>query len=103
MTRRPTLKPDGATSREIAFVTNQILLGRINSVGELTLEAGQSSTTLQRPYIGTDSVVLLMPRTANAAAAHMNIWMSCQSGEAILNHSNNSQTDRIFNFAIVGG
>lgn len=103
MTRRSRLKPEGATSREIAFVVNQLLLGQINSVGEVTLEAGQSSTTLERPYIGANSIILLMPGTANAAAEQANIWITCQSGSGTIRHSNNSQTDRTFNFAIVGG
>lgn len=103
MTRRPRLKPEGATSRELAFVINQILLGQINSVGEVTLTASQSSTTITRPYIGPDSVVLLMPKTANAAAEQSNIWITCACGAATIQHSNNSQIDRIFNFATVGG
>lgn len=103
MTRRLRLKPEGATSREIAFTINQLLLGQINSVGEITLVASQSSTLLERPYIGVDSVLLLVPKTANAAAEQPNIWITCASGVATLQHSNNSQIDRTFNFATVGG
>jgi hypothetical protein len=103
MTRTPRLKSDGATPREIAFLTNQLLLGRINTTGQVTLKIGQSMTTVERPYIAASSVMMLFPTTANAAAATPTTWTQSRSGAVDLHHISNGLTDRTFNFAIVGG
>lgn len=103
MTKRLRLPQEGATTRQIALAVNQLLLGRINAFGEVTLTANASLTTLSRPYIGSASVVLLTPTTANAAAALTSTFVTCRAGAADISHANNSQSDRTFNFAVLGG
>ena len=103
MTRRLRLPQDGASARDIAVLVNQLLIGRINAFGEVTLNAGSTSTTIERPYVGTESAVLLMPKTANAATALSTTYITCRRGAFDINHVSNAQTDRTFNFAVLGG
>jgi hypothetical protein len=63
------LNPAGANEREISEVTNNILNGKTNNTGTVTLNAsGATSTTINDERIGFNSVVLLMPTTATAAS-----------------------------------
>ncbi len=101
--RRRRLPQEGASSRDIAILANQLLLGRVNTFGTVTLTANQATTTHAVPYINSNSVMLLMPTTANAAAALATTYIACSSGQAVLTHTNNAQSDRTFNFVVLGG
>lgn len=62
------LNPTGGTPREISNVVNNILNGKTNNTGEITLSTGgASTTTIYDERIGYDSVILLTPNTAAAA------------------------------------
>ena len=63
--RLPVVAEDG---REIALVVNSILDGKINATGSVTLTASAASTTVTEDRAGSDSVILFMPTTANAAS-----------------------------------
>lgn len=101
MARVRVLNPQRSSTREIAEAVNKVLKGRLNSTGEVTLTASATTTTIERPYITAESVVLLSPTTANAAAASP--YITCAEGVATIHHANNAQTDRTFKFAILGG
>ena len=107
MTVRPPLPLDWSDAnehrRKIADTLNDVLDGKINAIGSVTFAANATSTALTDPRIGTGSVILLMPRTANAATA-MNTWhVSARTkGQATLAHANNAQTDRTFDYAVLG-
>ncbi len=101
--RRLRLPQEGATSRAIAHSVNQLLIGRINSVGEVTLTPNVTSTEVKRPYVGEGSVVILTPKTANAAAALSTTYVSTSRGAFTITHDNSPQADRTFNFAALGG
>ena len=60
----------GGTPREISEVVNNLVEGKSNNTGEVTLDAGgATSTTFYDERIGYNSVILLMPITASAADA----------------------------------
>ena len=60
----------GGTPREVSEVVNNLVEGKSNNTGEITLNAGgATSTTIYDERIGYNSVVLLMPITATAADA----------------------------------
>jgi hypothetical protein len=60
----------GGTPREVSEVVNNLVEGKSNNTGEITLNAGgATSTTIYDERIGYNSVVLLMPVTATAADA----------------------------------
>lgn len=93
---------DGA--RRVAQIVNQIVQGKaINCYGSVTLTASAASTTLTDKRIGVYSVILFCPTTANAATATGNLYVSAKgNGTATLTHTNNAQTDRTFDYVVIG-
>ncbi len=61
----------GGNPRDVAGIVNNLVEGKINSTGTVTLATGgASTTTLIDRRIGPDSVILFMPTTVAAAAAN---------------------------------
>lgn len=61
----------GGTPREVAEVVNNVMEGKINSTGEVTLATGgATTTTLIDRRIGPDSIILFAPNSVSAAAAN---------------------------------
>lgn len=93
--------------RILAGIVNSLRDGKLNPVGSTTLAAGAASTTLSDRRIGRDTVVLLMPATANASAEFANgtiyqTYPNASNEAAVLNHANNAQTDRTFAYVLLG-
>jgi len=62
------LNPAGGSPREISEVVNNLLDGKSNNTGEITLNtSGATSTTIYNERIGYSSVVLLVPNSAYAS------------------------------------
>jgi len=60
----------GGTPREVSEVVNNLVEGKSNNTGEITLNAGgATSTTIYDERIGYNSFIQLMPITASAANA----------------------------------
>jgi hypothetical protein len=60
----------GGTPREVSEIVNNLVEGKSNNTGEITLAAsGATTTTINDERIGFNSVVLLMATTASAANA----------------------------------
>jgi len=98
------LNPSGAEPREISEVTNGVLNGKTNNTGNITLNASSATTTtIYDERIGFNSVILLMPTTANAVASLTNVYISARAkGNATLTHSANTNTDKTYGYIIVG-
>jgi len=63
------LNPSGSEPREISEVVNNLMNGKSNNTGEVTLGASWSSSTIiYNERIGYDSVILLTPYSAAAIA-----------------------------------
>lgn len=89
--------------RMVAIRLNQILDGKINATGSMTLGASSATTTLTDLRIGPDSVILLVPTTANGATEYgKGIQIVPTKESATLTHSNNGETDRTFNYVVLG-
>lgn len=89
--------------RQLAVVLNNMLQGKTNNTGTLTVTANAATTTLTDSRIGATSVILLMPTTANAATALANVYFTTfADGSCTVNHANNAQVDRIFRYAVIG-
>ena len=76
-----------------------IMRGDVNqqAAAILTLTPSAATTTIREQRISGDSVVLLQPLTANAAAALATTWVSVPTkGAVVINHANNAQVDRRF-------
>ena len=77
--------------------------GQTNNTVTATLTANVTTTTVSDARIGSTSVLIPMPTTANAAAALGSLYVTGIAKQtAVLNHANNAQTDRTFIFAVIG-
>lgn len=98
----PTLGPN-ADTRSIVERINMLLAGKMNAVTTVTLAAGAATTTLTDSRIGGQSIILLSPRTASAAAAMAAVYVSAKAkGSATLTHGNTADVDRTFDVLIIG-
>jgi hypothetical protein len=91
--------------KSIRDVFNTLLIGKQNVTLDFTLTPSASSSTVQDPRIGGTSAILLMPETANAAAALATTYIppaTITSQQAIIQHANNAQADRTFRLVIIG-
>ena len=104
----PGYLPDAqAWLRKMASVVNNLLIGKLNVGGTVTLTANVASTTLTDARLTSESFVGLVPTTANAAAEIGNGTMYISetnrvNGAATITHANNAQADRTFRYAILG-
>lgn len=98
------LNPAGGTPREISEVVNNLVEGKSNNTGTVTLAvAGAITTTLTDERIGYDSIILFMPTTANAASAFGGLYVSAKiKGSATLTHAANVLTDKTYGYLVVG-
>lgn len=89
-----------------AQTINQILRGRLNCYGTVTLTAGAATTVVNDPSANSNRVLLLEPTTANAAAELGNgtCYRSATTNGVsfTLAHANNGQADRTFNYVLIG-
>ena len=102
----PTYSSDQADwIRKIAETTNSLRDGKINSTGTVTLTANAGTTTLTDVRIGRTTKVVLVPTTANAAAAVATTYQTYPNAAveaAVINHANNAQTDKTFAYCLLG-
>jgi uncharacterized membrane protein len=98
------LNPSGALPREISEVVNNLVEGKSNNTGTVTLAiASATNTTLYDERIGYDSIIVFMPTTANAASAMTNLYVSAKTqGSATLTHSANTSADKTYGYIVVG-
>lgn len=86
-------------------MANGALDGRTNNVNNITLTENVATTVVTDARVGADSVILFMPKTANAAAevGAGTMYVSSRGKETFtITHANNAQTDRDFEYAIIG-
>lgn len=103
----PYLKDTSEWCRRLSLSIHGLLQGKSNNVGELTLtaNAASSTVTLAKGRLGSDTVILLQPTTAHAAADISTLYESSRdipNNQFVLTHANNAQTDRTFRYALVG-
>lgn len=97
---------DQAAERRKVSLLHQLSQGKMNCVGTVTLGANVASTTVSDPRVTAQSVILLMPTTANAGteygAGAWRIGTRTQGVSFVITHANNAQADRTFAYAIIG-
>jgi hypothetical protein len=101
----PALPVAGGDPRQVAAVVNRLAQGKLNCTGSVTLTPDAASTVVIDPRATATSVILLMPVSANAAAEIGNgtIYVSARDkGAFTLVHADNAQTDRAFDYVILG-
>jgi len=97
------LNPSGAEPREISEVVNNLVEGKSNNTDSITLAvASATTTTIYDERIGYNSVILLMPTTANAASVLSTTYIGTTSkGNAVITHTANTITDKTYRYLIV--
>ena len=98
-------KADEETLRDIVKVINNIMLGKTNNAGTVTLAASATTTSVTSIVAGGNSVITFMPTTANAAAeiGAGGMYISDRGKQNFeITHANNAQADRTFDFTVVG-
>lgn len=102
----PNYLPDHAEwIKRAARMLNNLLIGKMNVSGLVTLRDNQTTTTIEDSRIGVETAVLLIPTTANAAAALATTYISESgrvNGEAEITHANAASVDRTFRFILIG-
>jgi hypothetical protein len=101
------LAPAETNIGRIVAALRQLIAGRSNAAGTVTLGANAASTTVAAPNCAAGSQIFLFPRSQNAAAEVKNgtIYVAA-AGVAnksfVITHANNGQTDRIFSYLAIG-
>lgn len=87
-----------------ALAINELAQGRSNAHGTFTLTASAASTVVTNANCAAASCVMVTPTTLNASAEFANgtLYITAANGSFTVTHANNSQTDRIFTYAIQG-
>lgn len=88
--------------RKLAESVNNILDGKINSIGSVTFTANQTTTTITDEKIGSNSLIFLTPVTANAGGEVGYYISAVGDGSATITHANDARNDRTFNYLIAG-
>jgi hypothetical protein len=88
--------------RKLKDSINFALRGKSNNTGEFNLTAGTTSTVIIDNNCNANSVVLIIPTTANAASHTQHAYIVAGDKQFTVYHQNNSQTDRTFRYVIIG-
>lgn len=100
------LRPEERDPRVIVDSLRQVIEGRMNTTGIITLAPGAALSVVEFPNCSRDCQVFLFPRTANAAAAVPTTYIGLTDivqGGFTVRHANNAQVDRTFSFLCIGG
>lgn len=96
------LNPSGSQPREISEVVNNVMNGKTNNTGAVTLAVGgATSTVITDERIGFNSVVILTPATsgANGFGYYLDTY---SKGSVTVRHGANVMADRTFKYIVVG-
>jgi len=88
---------------EVTTAINELIAGRTNAYGEITLTPGATSTVMSDYRLSKDSCLILSPATASAAAATGVYVDGYKKEECTIHHSSSSATDMTFRFIILSG
>ena len=107
VSRYRRLQPQYADTREIAEITNQILSGKTNNTGEVTLPAsgggGGATYTVNDERAGFNSVILFMPLSNTSAGKLASIYVSTRNkGSFVITYNGSGSTDIQLAYVIIG-
>lgn len=98
------IAPEEHELRKVIFAVNQLIRGRSNATGTVTLTAGATSTVVSNTNFNASAVPMLFPRTANAAAALATTYATISTaGTLTIVHANAATVDRTFSYVVLGG
>lgn len=88
--------------RKVKDAVNLALKGKSNNTGEFTLNAGVTSTVVNDNNCNVNSVVLIIPVTANGAIHMADTYIVAGDKSFTINHQSKIHTDRTFRYVIIG-
>lgn len=89
-------------AERLVYAVN-LLIGKANCTGDLTLTPSVVATVLTDPRIHPAAVIVFMPTTANAAIAAPAIWVdTIGNGAATIHHASAAAVDQTFRYGILG-
>jgi hypothetical protein len=102
-----SINPGETNPTKFAAMIRQLAEGRSNAVGIVTLAHDGSATTTAVAAVncGANSVVLMFPATAHAAAVVTGTYVQLTnivSGQFTVTHAATSQTDQTFMWVCLG-
>jgi hypothetical protein len=98
----PLEQTDSAQHRRaLASTTNFLLAGHNSATMAVTLATGAATTAITDPRISMQTVVAMVPSTADAAA-ETGRWITVSKGQAVIHHSTSAVADRTFQVALIG-
>lgn len=102
-----SINPGETNITRVVAAVRQLIEGRSNAVGLITLthDGVATSTTVTAVNCGPNSVVLMFPTTANAAAVVTGTYVKAADISArqfIVTHAATSQTDQTFMWVCLG-
>ena len=101
-----TLNPGERDPSRIAMAVRQLMEGRSNAVGTVTLTAGPAvTTTVPAPNCGAGARVFLFPASASAAAALATTYVlpaNVTAGQFVISHAAGPPNDRTFFWVALG-
>lgn len=90
---------------QIVQAVRELFEGRSHAVGQASLRASQTTTTVSSPNIGESARISLTPRTANAASelgAGTAYVSSVTNGSFVITHASGLSADRTFDWHALG-
>jgi hypothetical protein len=103
-----TVRVPGLNEKDLtafAAAIQQLAAGRSNAVGVVTLTASATSTTKTDKNCAAGTVPILVPTTANAAAALGTTYIptaTVSNGSFVIQHASAASVDRTFLYALHG-
>lgn len=95
--------PGETSTPRIVQAIRDLFAGRSNAVGEVTLTASDTTTTVTALNVGPDSKIFLMPKTANAKDDFASCWISAvDQGAFTITHPSDADTDKTFFWVALG-
>ena len=88
--------------RKVVASVNNAMKGKTNNTGEITLTPSATSSVFTDNFCNSNSVVLLVPVTANAANNASGLYVTAGDKTFTVNHSSSAQTDKTFRYVIIG-
>lgn len=97
-------RADDETLKTIVNVINNIMRGKINATGSVTLNTGATTTKVTNIFASGNSTITFMPTTANAAADMNSMYVSDRGKQnfTITHDLNATNADRTFAYTVIG-
>ena len=102
MGQRKNYENDEEFGRQVVSVVNNILLGKTNNTGVMTVASGTTTTTVLNPNVGNDSVLPFVALDADSADTTSIFLSERLAGESFTFTHDSSGNTRTYDYVIIG-